>query len=213
MLKYRLIFFDLDGTLLECKSSWELIHRRFHTMEDARRSLEQYRLGEITYGEFMVKDILSWLRKKPKIHIEEIEEALSDYKLKSDAEEVIAELKRRGLKVIILTAAIDLLAEKVGRQLRADAVLSNRLQVDRYGYLTGKGIEAVDPYKKDEAMKRISREQSVPLEETIAVGDSIYDLNMLEAAGLGLYFGNTEDIKSQKIRPIHTLHEILAYIE
>jgi len=211
MLNYKLIFFDLDGTLIKCKSSWELIHERFGTLDQARKALEEYRVGKISYEEFMVKDIASWMKKKKRIHIKEIEEILKDYELNTGAKDVVLELKHRGLKVTIVTAGINLLAEKVGKQLNVDAVLSNRIEVDKDGYLVGKGIEGVDPYKKDELLKKVAKKEGVPLEKTVAVGDTIYDLNMLKTAGLGLYF-NTENIECGNIKSIHSLQEILDYV-
>ena len=204
-MNYKLIFFDLDGTLIKCKSSWELVHKRFGTLANAKKVLEEYQVGKISYEEFMAKDISSWLGKKKKIHINEIESLLSDYELNNDAKEVISELRRRGLKVIIITACINLLAEKVGRQLGVDVVLSNKLQLDDKGYLTGKGIEFVDLIKKDELIKKVAKREHVALQQTIAVGDTIYDINMLKAAGLGLFLGNTEDIKAHNIKAIHSL--------
>jgi len=213
MLNYKLIFFDLDGTLIKCKSSWELVHEHFGTLDKAKKALEEYRVRKISYQEFMVKDISSWMKKKKKrIHIKEIEEILKDYELNTGAKDVVSELKRRGLKVIIVTAGINLLAERVGKQLNVDAVLSNRIEIDNDGYLVGRGIEGVDPYKKDELLKEVSMKEGIPLEKTVAVGDTIYDLNMLKTAGLGLYFNNTENVEDSNIKSIHTLQEILDYV-
>jgi len=212
MLNYKLIFFDLDGTLIKCKSSWELVHKHFGTSDKARKALEEYRVGKISYQEFMVKDISSWMEKKKRIHIKEIEEIVKDYELNAGAKDVITELKRRGLKIIIVTAGINLLAERVGKNLNGDIVLSNRLEVDKDGYLVGRGIEEVDPYRKDKLLREISTKEGVPLEKTVAVGDTIYDLNMLKAAGLGLYLGDAENLGYYNIKSIHSLQEILDYV-
>jgi len=212
MLNYKLIFFDLDGTLIKCKSSWELVHEHFGTLDKAMKALEEYRVGKISYQEFMVKDISSWMEKKKRIHIKEIEEIVKDYELNAGAKDVVTELKRRGLKVIIVTAGINLLAERVGKNFNADIVLSNRLRVDKDGYLVGRGIEEVDPYRKDELLKEISTKEGVPLEKTVAVGDTVYDLNMLKVAGLGLYLGDAENLGYYNIKSIHSLQEILDYV-
>ncbi|MEM3404243.1 MAG: HAD-IB family phosphatase [Nitrososphaeria archaeon] len=211
-MAYKLIFFDLDGTLIKCKSSWELIHKQFGTVQEAKRALEEYRLGKISYQQFMVRDISSWLKKKKTIHISEIKEILKDYEFNKGARETVSQLKERGLKIAVLTAGIDILAEDVGKQLNADIVLANKLEVDKKGYLTGKGIEFVDPYRKDQVLISVSNKENVPLRETIAVGDTIYDISMLKTAGLGLYFGNKGDIKNCNIKPIHSLKEVLNYL-
>lgn len=211
-MNYKLIFFDLDGTLIKCKSSWELVHEKFNTLTEARKALEEYRIGGITYQEFMIRDVSSWLRKKKSIHISEIEEILDNYELNGGAENTISQIKLRGMKVVILTAGINVLAEKVGERLGVYEVFSNRLEVDQAGYLTGRGIEVVDPYRKDLLLRNISQTENLPLQKTVAVGDTIYDLNMLMTAGLGLYFGNKDDIKHKNIKSINSLEEILAYL-
>lgn len=209
---YKLIFFDLDGTLIKCRSSWGLIHKHFGTMPEARKALEEYRLGVISYEQFMVRDISSWMKKKKKIHISEIKEILKDYEFNEGALETVSKLKERGLRIVVLTAGIDILAEDVGRKLGVDIVLANKLEVDREGYLTGRGIEVVDPYRKDQLLISVSKKENVPPRETIAVGDTMYDINMLKTAGLGLYFGNKKDIKNCNIKPICSLKEILNFM-
>lgn len=212
MLNYKLIFFDLDGTLIKSKSSWELVHEHFGTLDKARKALEEYRVGKISCQEFMVKDISFWMEKKKRIHIKEIEEIVKDYELNAGAKDVVTELKRRGIKIIIVTAGINLLAERVGKNINGDIVLSNRLEVDKDGYLVGRGIEEVDLYRKDKLLREISTKEGVPLEKTIAVGDTIYDLNMLRVAGLGLYLGDAENLGYYNIKSIHSLQEILDYV-
>ncbi|MCX8188687.1 MAG: HAD-IB family phosphatase [Nitrososphaeria archaeon] len=212
MLEYKIIFFDMDGTLIKCKSSWELIHKKFNTIEEAKKSLEEYRQGRISYKEFMIRDISSWMRKKEKIHIKEIEEILSHFELVDGAKEVAKELKKIGLKIVIITAGIDILAEKVGKEVYADKVFANKLKTDNEGYLVGEGIEIVEPRKKDRVLEMVCKEENVSLNETIAVGDTVYDLNMLKKAGLGLYFGDKNEILDTRIHKIHSLYEIIDYI-
>lgn len=202
----------MDGTLIKCKSSWELVHEKFGTIEEAKEALEEYRQGRISYKEFMVRDISSWIKKKGKIHINEIEEILSNFELVDGAKEVAKALKRMGLKIIIITAGIDILAEKVGKEVYADKVFSNRLKTDSEGYLVGEGIEVVEPRKKDRVLETVSKEENVTLNETIAVGDTVYDLNMLKKSGLGLYFGDKNEIVNTRIHKIDSLHEILDYV-
>ena len=52
----------------------------------------------------------------------------------------------------------------------------------------------------------------MPLEKTVAVGDTVYDLNMLKVAGLGLYLGDAENLGYYNIKSIHSLQEILDYV-
>ncbi|MBC7091843.1 MAG: HAD-IB family phosphatase [Nitrososphaeria archaeon] len=212
-MKYKIVFFDMDGTLIKCKSSWELVHERFGTVEEAKRTLKEYDEGKISYKKFMRRDIGLWINKKGKVHVREIEEILSRFELADGAKEVTGKLKDMGLKIIIITAGINLLAEKVGVEVYADRVYANKLETDGEGYLVGEGIEIVDPKGKDIILETVAREENVLLEETIAVGDTVYDLEMLRKAGLGLYLGDRYEIRDAKIRKIGSLYEILDYVK
>lgn len=49
---------------------------------------------------------------------------------------------------------------------------------------------------KGAALKKLAEKLSIPIEETIAIGDNYNDLAMLEAAGLSVSAGNAvEDVK------------------
>jgi len=211
-VKYKIIFFDMDGTLIKCKSSWEIVHKRFGTVKEAKRTLKEYSEGKISYNEFMRRDIGLWINKRGKVHVREVEDILSRFELTKGAKEVTGKLKSMGLKIVIITAGIDLLAEKVGKEVNADRVYANKLMTDDKGYLIGEGIEIVDPRKKDIILEKVAREENVLLEETIAVGDTVYDLEMLRKAGLGLYLGNKHEIFDTKIHKICSLYEILDYV-
>ncbi len=212
-MKYKIVFFDMDGTLIKCKSSWELVHERFGTVEGAKRTLREYSEGKISYKEFMRRDIGLWISKRGKIHARKIEEILSEFELADGAKEVAGKLKDMGLKIIIVTAGIDILAEKVGKEVYADKVFANKLKTDFEGYLLGDGVENVDPRRKDRILEIVAREENVLLDETVAVGDTVYDLEMLRKAGLGLYLGDRCEIMDAKIHKIGSLYEILDYVE
>ena len=57
------------------------------------------------------------------------------------------------------------------------------------GRLTGGLVgEIVDRAGKARALARFAAEHGIPLEQTVAVGDGANDLDMLNAAGLGIAF-------------------------
>ncbi|MCP8305171.1 MAG: hypothetical protein H3Z50_06890, partial [archaeon] len=60
LAKYKLIAFDLDGTLLVQKSSWSTLHEYFGTASIARQTFALYHQGMIDYAEFMRRDISAW---------------------------------------------------------------------------------------------------------------------------------------------------------
>jgi len=196
-MKYRLVAFDMDGTLIEQDSSWWAIHQHFGVEKEARQNLEAYERGEIDYPEFMRRDIKLW---QPTPHISQIERIFADFKMAPNAADVVAEIHRRNYKIAIITGGIDVLAEKVARRLKIDHVLANGLEVDERGYLTGEGIFCVEPYMKHEALRRLIGELDLTLAECVAVGDSKYDANFLKHAGLGVAIG--EDVALARVADV-----------
>lgn len=59
---------------------------------------------------------------------------------------------------------------------------------DQYGVINGELINKA--FHKGTAIRRLSEYTGIPMEHTIAFGDSMNDLEMIEAAGLGICMGN-----------------------
>lgn len=196
-MRYKLVAFDMDGTLIEQGSSWWAIHQHFGVEKEAQENLEAYERGEIDYPEFMRRDIKLW---QPTPHTSQIERIFASFKLTPNAAEVVAEIHRKNYEIAIITGGIDILAEKVARQLHIDHIISNGLEVDERGYLTGEGIFRVEPYMKHEALERLIGELGFTLAECVAVGDSKYDANFLKRSGLGVAVG--EDVALAKVADV-----------
>jgi len=204
----KLAAFDLDGTVLEHNSSWVAIHRHFGTEHLGAASLRLYTEGKIDYREFMRRDIASW----PKgVRRDEIERILSEYKIRREAPKVFEELRARGIQTALVTSGIDILARDVARDLQIDHWVANGLKFGKDGRLLPKGVERVDPTRKDRAYKKLLRRLGVPPKSTIAVGDTIYDLAFLKSAGLGFMLAHTTRVSDPGIIHIDRLTEIFDH--
>lgn len=204
----KLAAFDMDGTVLEEDSSWVAVHKHFGTTEPAKASLKLYTEGKIDYKEFMRRDISSW----PKgVTRSELESVLSNYKIRREAPQVIRALKERRVDPALITSGIDMLAERVARDLGIEHVLSNRLAFDAEGKLV-KGVGVVDPLRKDRAYLGLLARLGIKGDETIAVGDTIYDLAFLKSARMGFMLAHSTRVDDPDIVHITNLSEILAYI-
>ncbi|MBI1970018.1 HAD-IB family phosphatase, partial [Candidatus Woesearchaeota archaeon] len=111
--KYKLVCFDLDGTIIDKTSSvWHTIHEKLGTDKEARRkAIEDFHAGRITYQQWADGDMRAW--KKVGANKEKILEAIQHLRLMTGALETIQELKRKGLKLTIISGSIDLVLEKV----------------------------------------------------------------------------------------------------
>ncbi len=206
--RIKLAAFDLDGTVLEHNSSWVAVHRQFGTEHQGAASLRLYTEGKIDYQEFMRRDIASWPRGVTK---DDIAEILSRYKIRREAPKVFDELRARGIGTALVTSGIDMLAREVAERLGIDYWVANGLRFDGKGVLLPKGIGRVDPTRKDLAYKRLLSGLGVPRKDTIAVGDTVYDLAFLKSAGLGFMLAHTTRIPDPEIIHIDRLTEIFDH--
>lgn len=200
--KLRLVAFDLDGTLTVETSSWQKLHRFFGTERHGVEGLRDYELGRIGYEEFMRRDIAYW----PKgLSMDAIEEILSTFSLRPEAEDTISQLRQRDMKVVVITSGLAPLARKVCKKLQIEDFAANDLEMDTERRLTGRGILVVEPFKKDIVLDEFMKRLSLRPEQTLAVGDTRFDKSLLKAAGIGVAFN--EDGK-----PDPELLEVATYI-
>ncbi len=206
----RIVAFDFDGTLSQSDGSWRKLHRYFGTKEMSRINLGLYEKGAIDYPEFMRRDIASWPNN---LRISRVRAILSDrFQMDPDAGPVISEIKKRGLKVAIISAGLDILVSKKGEELGADHVLANGLEIDENGVLTGEGIFRVDLIRKDLALISLLDRIGLTADQCLSVGDSKYDSNFLTASGRSAAIHGDEELETVATYVLTKLTDVLNYI-
>jgi HAD superfamily PSPase-like hydrolase len=208
-LKYKLVAFDLDGTLVIGKSSWWKLHEYFGTIELSLENMKNYEERRITYDEWMRRDIALW---KPRPHISTLEKILLNYSLAPHAEQVVSTLRERKLEVAIVTTGLDIVANSVASRLNILHVIANGLVLDENGYLTERVIFNVDLFRKDKAFERLVKSIGILKSQCIAVGDSKYDAGFLKSAGLGIACKKGTDLSEVADATISDLSELLELI-
>jgi len=184
--KLRLVLFDMDGVLTDTISSWRYIHNHFGVSNE--RSVQAYISGEIDDSEFIRRDVDLWRKDDHLISLEEITDLLKEIPLMTGAKECIAFLHKHDIDTAIVSAGLDILANRVALDLGIDHVYANGIEVDHKGILTTNGIVRVPLMHKDKVVQKISKELAMPLYDIAAVGNSCYDIPMLQMASLGIAF-------------------------
>lgn len=209
----RLVVFDMDGVLADIESSWVFVHKHFGVNND--HSLYAYLRGEISDMEFIRRDIGLWRKADPDITEDRIRDILSDVPIMPGARKTIQGLKKMGITTAIVSAGIDLLAERISTELGVDAHLANGLVKDENGKLSGEGILRVRLMDKGEAVADMVNRMDVQKKDVAAVGNSKYDVSMFKRVGVGIAFRPSDDLvraSAQAVVQEKDLSMILQFI-
>ncbi|MGD9116399.1 MAG: HAD family phosphatase [Dehalococcoidia bacterium] len=183
-----LIIFDMDGTLIAERFIFRLARRfGFETMlEDiiASHTPEYEKTRSIAA-------LLAGLSTR------EITDTFDRIPLSPGAAETAAALKEDGHTLAIISDSYTIATERLKERLGFDYTLANEL-VLKMGKATGEVKMPLNwPDKpgclkhaicKLNAMLSLAGDTGIPLERTVAVGDNIADICMLEQAWLGIAF-------------------------
>ncbi|MBW2976540.1 HAD family phosphatase [Candidatus Woesearchaeota archaeon] len=215
--KYKLVCFDVDGTLIDnVKFSWQVFHDYFQTDRDRREKAKNaFFNGEISYLQWAEHDISMWKEKKAKK--EDFFKAVENLRLMNGAMETLQELKKKGLKLAIISGSINVLLEKFMPDYNDffDDVFLSWIYFDSDGNITDVRATEFDIEKKADALRRIAEREKIKLDECVFVGDYLNDIKAMQEAGLGIAF-NCEHDELKKAADVviekKDLREVLGYI-
>lgn len=188
----KLVAFDMDGTLVDVKSSWAAVHDHFGDHND--EGVRLFNEGKISDEEFLRRDIAVWWKHAPDIDIEDLEAILATVPLMPGAVELLAGLHKARVRTAIVSGGIDVLARRIGRELGIDIVLANGFRVDRNGRLTGEGIIRVPIREKERVLAKLQADLGVAPSETASVGNSEIDVGMFKRSSVGVAFLPEDDV-------------------
>lgn len=179
----RLVFFDMDSTLVDMEIIDEMA-KRAGVFKEVSRITEKARRGDIDFEEALIQRValLKGLRVK------ELEEIRKEMRLSEGAEELVGTLKRLGYKLGVVSGGFHYFADYLKDRLGLDFAYANRLEI-KGGKLTGRVLgEIVDNTFKAKIIHMLATQEGVLLDQTVAVGDGANDILMLGQAGLGIAY-------------------------
>jgi phosphoserine phosphatase len=117
-----------------------------------------------------------------------VDKVRTEVRLTPGARTLIRTLKRLGFQVGVVSGGFTQVTDDLKERLGLDFASANTLEI-KDGKLTGRVVgEIVDRAGKARLLRRFAAEAGVPLAQTVAIGDGANDLDMLNAAGLGVAF-------------------------
>jgi phosphoserine phosphatase len=184
---FKLVVFDLDGTLTQERSIWEYIHIRLGKWYGFAEEYQRHFLaGKISYEEFCERDAQVWKGMK----VGELLEIVKTVPFHPGAGELITYLRQKGLKLSVVSSGLSILSDWVHQKYGFDYSVSNDL-LQESGVLTGKVQIQVHYDKKAEWVKKILEKFNMKSEEVIAIGDSRGDIDMFQMVGFSVAFNSS----------------------
>ena len=102
-------------------------------------------------------------------------------------------LKKNNIKTAIISAGLNILADRVANDLCIDYVFSNGIKKDEKGRITGEGILKVKLMYKDRNIEQLSKQTKIPLKNIATVGNSCFDIPMFKKTGLSIAFNPSDE--------------------
>jgi phosphoserine phosphatase len=179
----RLIVMDVDSTLVQGEVI-ELLAEHAGCADRVAEVTARAMAGELDF-EASLRERVALLAGLDAGAIEDVKASL---RLTPGAKTLVRTLRRLGFVTAIVSGGFTQVTDVLVAQLRLDHAHANTLEIVD-GRLTGGLVgPVVDRAAKAEALARFARSAGVPLSQTVAVGDGANDLDMLNAAGLGIAF-------------------------
>jgi len=179
----RLIVFDVDSTLIQGEVI-EMLAERAGSGEAVAAITDAAMRGEIDFTDSLHQRV-STLAGLP---AEVLDEVADRVELTPGARTTIRTLRRLGFHCGVVSGGFRQVIEPLAHDLMLDFVAANELEVVD-GVLTGRVVgPIIDRAGKAKALRDFATQAGVPMEQTVAVGDGANDIDMLNAAGLGVAF-------------------------
>jgi phosphoserine phosphatase len=179
----RLIVMDVDSTLIQGEVI-EMIAAHAGCEAEVAAVTESAMRGEIDFEESL-RARVALLEGVPASALDEVYDSIS---LAPGARTMVRTLRRLGYRFAIVSGGFSQVTDRLAADLGIHFARANELEIVD-GRLTGRiAGPVVDRAGKAAALREFAAEIGVPLEAVIAVGDGANDLDMLNAAGLGIAY-------------------------
>lgn len=210
MNNYKLVCFDMDGTLITNTNSVEYLC----VLNGKDKEAKDIELQE-------ENDIITWIDadyEKAKLfkglHINSIDNKFEHHvELINNIDKVLEILKIKGIKTILITAGPIQVADVLGNRFGFDKIYGSNYEVVD-GCFTGKIIEHLGDDGKLRSLMAYCKENKITLNSVIAIGDSASDIKVLEKSrkSIAINYSYKLEGKADIYLRTYNLYDIIEYI-
>jgi phosphoserine phosphatase len=179
----RLVVLDVDSTLIRDEAI-DLLAERAGVGAEVAAITERAMAGGLEFTD----SLRARVALLAGLTTADLESVRDDLRLTPGARTFVRTLHRVGFHVGVVSGGFSFVTDRFEKELQLDFAAANELEVVD-GVVTGRLVGPIlDRAGKAEALKSFATQFGVPLSQTVAVGDGANDIDMLEAAGLGVAF-------------------------
>ena len=179
----RLVVMDVDSTLIQDEVI-EMFAAHAGCEAEVAAVTEQAMRGELDFEQSLHARVALLAGLDATV----VEKVRAEVRMTPGARTLVRTLKRLGYQVGVVSGGFTQVTDALQDELSLDFASANTLEIVD-GKLTGRVVgEIVDRAGKARLLRRFAEEAGVPLDQTVAIGDGANDLDMLNAAGLGVAF-------------------------
>ena len=191
-MKYELILFDVDSTLIKEEVIDLLAEKSGHGPEVSQITAQAMR-GETDFLQALEMR-LALLEGLPESVFDEV---LSQISFSDGFSELFEYLRQNHFLIGAVSGGFHNVLDELFADLNLDFLRANTLEV-KDSKISGKLLsQPIDRAAKGQALKEFAASHEIKLEQTVAVGDGANDLEMIELAGLGVSYMGKEILKSK----------------
>ncbi|MGC9529468.1 MAG: HAD family hydrolase [Candidatus Bipolaricaulaceae bacterium] len=182
------MLFDLDGTLVryrgvDFESSWGALGVAAGVQQAWDELLARY-LGQPDRYEDWVRENAALLAG---VAVADVNSQLFPLPYADGAAKAVAELRRAGALLGVVSSGVGLVARRAKEELGLDFAVANQLEV-RDGRFTGAAVLRVGLWDKLGVVKECGRRFGFSLSEAAFVGDHLNDIPVLRCVGWGVAY-------------------------
>ena len=188
---------DMDSTIVTSETIDELAVHAGKGPEIAaitKRSMQ----GELDFTE-AVHERVAMLKG---LEVSTFDKTLAETNLSPGAETLVRTMAANGAFTVMVSGGFENFAGPIAGLVGFNEHRANRFEIED-GRLTGRVIEPIlGPDAKLDTLMTLASERSIPMSETLAIGDGANDVPMIRAAGLGIAYHGKPVTRDAVLNPI-----------
>ena len=178
-----LVVLDVDSTVIQDEVI-DLLAAQSGRHDEVAAVTAQAMGGEIDFTESLHQRV-ALLEGLPESILDTVGQQI---RLTPGARTFCRTLNRLGYRIAFVSGGFGQVVSPLANELGVAEIRANMLEVEG-GYLTGRVVgDIVDRPGKRKVLEELAVRFGIPRHRTIAIGDGANDVDMLEAAGLGIAF-------------------------